>query len=447
MKKLLAILIILGFISSCSNPASNVSVSTPAATNTQIATITPRVEFTATPTTHIYHDQDCWQIKPLQDKRSPSGSLVYHNISNKKDYVYYWNIASSESFPIEIDTNLDILVDRIVSPDGKSIARLSEDGLAILSTGKIEYFPVPEGVFISGYLPNGKILLIKHRWDDKQQYSKGNDFTDTFYTLDPLTGKIEEHSVSLPMLQTTSHGYFAINYSPDLHYVIYKSNHNQSNNFNTELTLFDIEKKKIVWVGPPNVPNMVGSDSMIPGWSSDSNSLTYIYQSQDGNYSNYYSISLEGKVTPLTDFTDITVNSWGHGWVTYSEWSPDGRYLIFFSDKNPANTDKPWIYELYILDNKNKTIYKTCIPYEGMGNNSQFPDWYFDGSQFIINFTAYDYSGESEMPKVISSTDLIFDIPNKTIYELPHVDKIDNFISSFGFPPAEFLGWVAWEKP
>ncbi|MFN8414178.1 MAG: hypothetical protein U0Z26_17490 [Anaerolineales bacterium] len=57
MKKLLAILVILGFISACSNPASNVSVSTPVATNTNISTITPHAEFTATPAIQIHHDQ------------------------------------------------------------------------------------------------------------------------------------------------------------------------------------------------------------------------------------------------------------------------------------------------------------------------------------------------------------------------------------------------------
>jgi len=428
--------LVLVTISACINSESNFVASSPTAD------------------VQISHNQDCWQIKSLQDKKSPSGSLVYSSrTSSEKDSVYYWNISTSQSFPIEIDANLDILVDRIVSPDGKSIARESDKGLAILSAGKVKYSPLPDGAYLSRYLPIGEILLIKYRsenWDSKQRDKYriiGGDFTDVFYVLNPSTGNFTEHSVTLPMLQTTSHDYFAINYSPDLHYVIYKSNHKQSNNFDTELTLFDIEKNEIVWVGPPDVPNMIGSNSMIPGWNSVTNSLTYVYGDQEGTYSNYYSITLDGKATPLTDFKDVVVNSWGHGWVTYSEWSPDGRYLIFFGDKKSSEADEPGLRELYILDNKNKTVFRTCMPQKEMGYNSQFPDWYFDDSQFIINFTSYGQSGESEMPIVNSSTDLIFDIPSKTIYELPYVHKIDNFISSFGFPPAEFLGWVAWEKP
>jgi len=451
MKKRLLILIILGLVSACGNPSSNFSTPIPTAIVTKTSTSTPIIEYTATPSVQVRYDQECWQIKPLQDKKSPSGSLVYlRRTSGKKRNVYYWNIASSQSFPIEIDANLDILTGRVVSPDGKSIARWSDKGLAILSEGEVKYYSTPDGVYISRYLPDGKLMLTKHPWNHWEDFKRGVGFTDIFYLLDPSTGNITEHSVFLPMFQPARHDYIPINYSPDFRYVVYGSAYNHPidvyMSFGTEFTLFDIEKNEKVWTGPPDVPNMTGRMDMIPGWNPETNTLVYIYENQDSGYGNYYSITLDGKATPLTDFKDMFVQSWGGGYITYSELSPDGRYIIFFGDKEPYYPSKP---ELFILDNKTNILYKTCVPQEGMGRNSQSPDWYFDGSQFIINFTLYKTPSNefTPMPTVESSSDLLFDIPNKTIYKLPYVDKIDSSISSFGFPSNEFLGWVTWDIP
>ena len=449
MKKRLLILIILGLVSACANPSSNFSTPTPTTIVTRISTNTPIIEYTATPSVQVRYDQECWQIKPLQDKKSPSGSLVYlSGTSSKKSKVYYWNISSSQSFPIKIDANLDILTGRVVSPDGKSIARWSDKGLAILSEGKVKYYSPPDGVYISRYLPDGQLMLTKHPWNHWDDFKQGIGFTDIFYLLDPSTGNITEHSVFLPMFVPGRHDYVAISYSPDLHYVVYGSTFKNSGGirFSNEFTLFDVEKNEKVWTGPPNVPNMTGEIEMIPGWNPETNSLIYIYENKDGGYGNYYSITLDGKAIPLTDFKDMFVQSWGGGYITSSESSPDGRYIVFFGDKESYYSNKS---ELFIFDSKTNLLYKTCIPQEGMGRNSQSPDWYFDGSQFIINFTSYKTPSNefTPMPTIESSSDLLFDIPNKTIYKLPYVDKIDSSISSFGFPPNEFLGWVAWEIP
>ena len=120
-------------------------------------------------TTKIQHNQECWEIKPLEEKSTPSGDLVYLDISqsaDKKDNLHYWDILSNQSFSLKIDSELNILSGRVISPDGKSIARLSDNGLAIISADRVEYFQIPPKTLLNGYLPDGKIWDFKIRWKE-----------------------------------------------------------------------------------------------------------------------------------------------------------------------------------------------------------------------------------------------------------------------------------------
>ncbi len=436
---------------------SSCSVATPESTATErpstyapSATLPP-----ATPTPAATNapfsqtDFSCWPLKPLHKGSKIKGSFIYVNYDNTNNSepknVFAWDINSFRIMKINQDNSKLDLQDRgYVSPDGRNIAILLDGKLVLISQNGTQTFPLPkDGISIRAYLPDGRILMIDTQNRDSA-YTEGVGVTDIYYLLNPATGEITKHDVFLPGFQQELHHIFIIQYSPDMKYVAYKSTSTDDNKF----TLYGLEKKEVVWVGPELESNFKNGAWVAPAWQPNSKSLTNIYLDENG--SNYYSISLDGKVSPITNFHQTSVyntqsDAWWSGYAEFTNWSPNGRYLVF----SGSQKDEPFQAmgsSLYVWDNQEKMVYKPCLPNEmDRFQRQYFTNWSFDGNQFIVTLAFASPADIASSGKTLKS--YIINPADKTIYELPDDNNRGEFSTIHSEGLNQLLGWVNWEIP
>lgn len=338
-----------------------------------------------------------------------------------------------------------------VSPNGEVIAALSDKNIILISRDGAKYFPLPNSnVFIKDYLKDGRILLVDVQ-NRKDSYKENVGLTDIYYIFNPLTGETTKNSIFLPDLDTGRNGYsFTIQYSSDMKYVLYRSKHavKESKYYVDKFTLYDLIRNKAIWVGPLREANLINSPDTVLGWQPNTNNLTALYSYMDTDTQNYFSISLDGKISPLTNFdgliflgniTNPIPSEWS-GWAESPNWSPNGRYLIF---KGLQKEDKPsfgYGTFMYIWDNQEKIGYKPCLPDEREETSPTRTQWSFDGSYAIMNLT-FGGAGQYAYGK-----SYLLDLGNKIIYEMPD-DSQKGFESAYRDGYNALLGWVNWESP
>jgi hypothetical protein len=199
---------------------------------------------------------------------------------------------------------------------------------------------------------------------------------------------------------------------------------------------------------PPKDSNLllVGGD---PHWIPKTNVISAEFRDRNTDKSNYYLISIDGKILPLNDLDIAPGTSIGAAKSgSTSDWSPNGHYLVSS------------FHTTYVWDSKTKTWYKPCLPNEKEIDPSLVyqPIWSPDNSLFVA---------ELWFPMLPTSTPLggrfgpnkmyILDVVNKVIYEMPERIKPlydiaegtvqEEFPTLYKDGINSFFGWVNWEIP
>jgi hypothetical protein len=454
MKTWIRILLIIIMVAGLNGSAC--STTTPKVTATSLpslmvptTTSSPVAQSSFTSTAEFRFNPSCWLMKPLQEGNDIKGSFIYaYRATPEDNRVFAWDVSSLHEITLKVDPRLNIFEESYVSSDGSYIAKKSGKNLTLISRNDVQSFLLPnENVLIdSTHTLGGRILLVDLKSRD-DNYREGVGLTDIYYILDPASSEITKHSVFLPNLEQELHHVWVIQYSPDMKYVLYKSMSKQQE-AGVQFTLYDLEKNEVVWVGPSREFNLKNMAWTVPAWRPDSSALTNIYFSE--NESNYYSISLDGKVSQLTSFdgawlyTTQSNLSWS-GYREFPNWSPDGRYLVL-SGTLKGEKDHGMGSSLYIWDNQEKVVYKPCLLEEDKRFlDPYFPHWSFDSSHFIVTLTFASEMSAPQPGKTPKS--YILDLARKTIYELPNDNHMGEFISWEKKDFNEFLGWVNWEIP
>lgn len=449
--RFLVVLIVFAALhsSSCASITHEETIPTLPLTEVPRATNSPIASLLSTETVSTRLELSCWPIKPLHKGSEVKGSFVYVNYNNpntsNSKHIFAWDMNSFRSMMINQDNLKPNLRDRgYVSPDGRNIAIVSDRNLVLVSQNGIQTFPLPkDGILIRAYLPDGRILMIDTQNRDSA-YTEGVGFTDIYYLLNPVTGEIIKHDVFLPGFQLELHNTFIIQYSPDMKYVVYKSMSAE----NTRFTLYNLEKKEVVWVGPELESSLKNKAWTVPVWQPNAKSLTNIYLDENG--SNYYSISLDGKVSPITNFQGVSVyttqsDAWWSGYAEFANWSPNGRYLVF-SGSQKGEPYQVMGSSLYIWDNQEKAVYKPCLPNEtGRFQRQYFTNWSFDGNQFIVTLAFASQADAASSGKTPKS--YIINLADKTIYELPDDNNRGEFSTIYSDGLNQLWGWLNWEIP
>lgn len=420
---------ILFFIFMMSNSSCYNVSNVPVVTNKQSASVTPTNPITTSPS--------CWPI--TQNMESVKGSFIYKDRDNK--HAFAWDISSFHTrllrtFPDELLNSSNFSV----SPDGNIVAGLSDDNkIFFISNDQIKFFQLPDGHYsYIKYLSNEEIY-IPISDESLINYQEDKGLTDRYVIFDPAKDELTAYSVFLPNLLIASHNLVALQYSPDMRYAVYLTGYDQ---FEPQFTLFDLIRNKIVWTGPKTPVGMAADADRMPVWKPDSSTLTYSFITDQENFGNYFSISIDGDLTKLTQFEKTEMMGLNMGVLANPSWSPDGRYLMF---KVAQGSDGP--IRLFIWDDQKKTAFMPCLPDEAQIDVGYIGDWSFDGSYFFITLGYPNKNPPDGGPLYVRYNTVILDMGNKTIFELPDQDHRGEYTSLYGGSQNEFIGWVNWAIP
>lgn len=402
---------------------------TPLSKSARIENVTPTMAPATdipSPAPSFHEDLSCWPIKPLKEGEDIKGSIVFEG----DNPAFAWDISSFRTQALE--DNIDI-ASNAISSDGALVARLpfSEDRLALISSKQTKFYPLPEGKYDGvRFLSNGLIMIGGDRYDLLDNYKQGAGFTDKYYLLNPATGILTEGSVFLSGFSTGSLlDLFPIEYSPNMDYVIYKTIADNDQNY--LIVQMDMKTGNVIWSGP-----------FMPIWKPDGKTLVYLSSKEEKDtfgyfhHDNLYSISEDAKITQLTQFDRKSLSPlWGG-----LSWSPNGRYLAF-------QQTEPALSLFYIWDDQEKIAFRPCLPDE----NRAYPDyrtfWSFDNKHIFMRIAYPDLLAIPDPPESLTPkyyVDLILDMENKTILELPDDNNRGEYTSYASRVP---VGWVNWEIP
>lgn len=453
-KQILLIIILVISNSSCNTVTPTVQT-TPVRplTNALPPTILPSTLTPVAPTMSISQtDFSCWTIKPLQAGNEIKGSFIYihknpfvKNLGHQSAGLFLWNVNSFHTE--KLNTNWKVNNGSAsVSFDGNTLAMHTDNELAFITPTNVETFSFQEKtsvmpMHILGFpFEYGKKYILED--SSEIGYKEGIGFTDTYYVFDPKANKISTQKMFLPNFHM---GYWNralvrnVYYSSSMKYVLYMSTPTTDNH--TQFTLYDIEKETVVMVIPPQNSNLylLGEQAH---WLPKADVITAEFHDTTTNKDNYYFVSLDGEITPVTNFPEtIDITS-----VFLSDpsvnWSPNQRYLVSY-DIHLA---------VYIWDNQDKVLYKPCLPIETPSINQPNLDWSFDGNYFVTTFEftsseqpTPDSFGNIAIPNITKK--YIFDLANKIIYQLPESVNKEEFTNLYDDGKNDFLGWVNWATP
>ncbi len=413
---------------------------------TSIQNVTP------TPTFSFHTDLSCWQTKPLQAGNDIEGSLTLGYGSSN----FYWDISTfrANSLPFTVDIPSRIAYN---SPDGNYIPlELPENNQINLIfsdnySATLLLFPSENYRFTP--ILNGKILVepwddLLSRPDENKNYQKDVGYTDTYYIYDSKTGsQLEEHSILLPnftfFFEAGVYGK-DISYSPDGHYVLYRSKPSSENGKDV-YSLLDLRSNQVKWIVPVSKPTEGAIDEgpAAPTWKPDGSGLTYIWISDnEGKEQNFYNIALDGTVSQITRFEEVFPP--GYILAFNPQWSPDGRYMAFKVRKAPYPSED---VEIFVWDDVKKSLLNPCLVVSTpVPLNSIGIDWSFDSEHLVVRLPNWltPYSTGSAYHK----RNFILDVPVKVIYELPDDKAMREYMEITDDAFSYSIGnWLNWEIP
>jgi Tol biopolymer transport system component len=137
------------------------------------------------------------------------------------------------------------------------------------------------------------------------------------------------------------------------------------------LVLVNLENGQTLW----ELKRFSPGDRHIPIWSPDGSQVAVIsddFQDAGGTRWELYTVNRDGQATQWIDMKSKTVIH-SSLWADGPEWSPNERYIAFFSDS------------LYILDMVDRWIFDLCIPMgEWSGALQNAVIWSPDSKQILI---------------------------------------------------------------
>lgn len=466
-KHALLILVIFAAVNnSCSTVTLEKSTSVPS--NTPSATIPPVTAppvATRTPVSQI--NSSCWTVKPLQEGNDIKGSFIFihyapfvEGVGRKMESFFAWDLSSLKSKKLNLNmTAIKKSMEKqrlwstvVGSTNGDKFVMVTDNDVIFILQDSAEFIPLPEKESIDivhspSYLPAEGWFLI-NTFGSFEYGDSGIE--DTYYILNSNTKEISKHKLFLPNFDKWDMWQgLGIYFSPDMKYVLYRSTHVTRGIYGEDqFTLYNIVNNKVEWVMPPKDSNLllVGGD---PHWIPNTNVISAEFRDRNTDKSNYYLISLDGKISSLNDLDSAPGTSIGAAKSgSTSDWSLDGRYLV--SAFPPS----------YVWDNQVKTWYKPCLPDEDKSETglTYQPIWSPDNSFFVAKLwfpflpTPTPLGGRFGPNKMY-----VLDVVNKVIYEMPEsikplYDMAENPVQE-EFPTLykngsnSFIGWVNWEIP
>lgn len=462
---LVVIVVICGLGSSCNNVSGHTEA-TPTITveNSQMATLPPA---TLTPVNvniaRSNFDLSSWKIKPLQAGNDIKGSFIYISLDSffvsgsTTDSLLLLDASSMQTQKIDLNYRVHAYDGILFSSDHAKLADRSDNRIFVIDQNGVQTYSLPNDNFlIDAYLKDGRIRL-EHLWDNENGYEEGKGLALTYYIFDPTTGATQKNTAFLPNYRKGT----ALRYSLGMKYVLYRSS---AYDKEAELTLFDLEKDKVVWVGPPKDENLVyltdshpnwlpnrnilNLQSLGPAWMPNADVLTALFLDKSTGQIKYYSISTEGDISPIADFdmSDIVNGVWSEAQassvVNIPTWTPNGRYLITMGkEKDRGNS-------MYIWDSQENIVYKPCLPNETETIIPPEIIQYSDGSSFIVKLTFNSFIVPEErayMGRAFKS--YFLDPSKKIVYEIPSFNQAEGSANENDDVLKILFGWVNWEIP
>lgn len=422
MKKTLVISLLAVLLSACAAPTTIPSATVPE---------------TMTPSSAVA-DSPCWPTKSLNSENDIQGSLIFYTANDQTISPAYLDISSFKIKVIQLNREKSPH-NFLISSDKNFLADLIENNLTLISPTQNFSVDLPLGdYFIDQFLTYKKILIVQsaNRQIDSQNFKAEFGFTDVYYIYDPTTNSLTKGSVFLPKFIPSEKGFFAITYSPDMHYVLYHSSLPDGGN-KGGFTLLDLRNQEVKWNIPESNRLSGAGDKDIPFWMPDANALTYaLFSDEETRELNFYKVSLKGTITQITQLEQLLGNNYELVLPQLSQWSPDSRYLAFRAKISSLSGS-----QLLIWDNREKRLSIPCLPVDANASPLYGFDWSFDSEHVIVSLPyVKDGSPLSDGPIYYAYRKLILDVPNKVIYELPNTK-----VMSEG--QVEIIGWVNWEIP
>jgi hypothetical protein len=254
--------------------------------------------------------------------------------------------------------------DGLASSDGNWLAYSSESKLILLSSdgNKLQVSPPWRNKWIQRWLDSERILF------------ESNDRPPTFYIYNPFTNQSEIFSPRIDdryQYDREVSGWYTWKFVPDatltrMAYVRVPLD------FPPILVLVNLENNQTLW----ELKRFSPGDHLIPVWSPDNSQMAVIsddYQGVDENYRwEIFTVDRNGRAIQWLDVKAESLIGTS-GWVQGLEWSPNGRYLAFFSGS------------LYLLDTKSQQVFDFCIP---SGQWDRLPNhtitWAPDSTQLLF---------------------------------------------------------------
>jgi hypothetical protein len=394
-----------------------------------------------TPTlTPVFHSElSCWPVKPLDKGSRISGSLIAENNNG----LSYWDI-NAFSAKLIVTSSKPWLQIPFVSPKGDFLTYfVASNKLTSISQNQTVSADLPPGsYFIDESLINSQLLIVPNanRSISSENYKAGIGFSDVYYVYNQKTGELTAHSIFLPKFTPDDNNDFMIAYSPDMRYVLYHSTLPDDEK-RGGFILFDLTSQKIKWTLPESHKFTGGGDMVAPLWKPDASSLIYDWLSDDENKDqNFYAISLDGSITQITQFEQ----AFGHDYrlAFQPQWSPDMRYIAFRAGINSLDGA-----QLLIWDNKEKTLLRPCLPVDPNSSPLYPFTWSFDSEHIKVNLPYIEGTPAPDGPPSDAFREIILDIPNRVLWELPDVKNRGKYAASDPRVNYGILGWLNWEIP
>ena len=390
--------------------------------------ITPNEIFNSklTPITlegNVINNTDCWKVKQFDSEKKLSSYLLLRVGPNK--LYMLWNLDNNTFTKIDIPIeNLDLSIPIEISLDGKQIAGIldSSNQLFIYSGGKTNIYNLPDRSY-SGiqFLLNNQLLISVDKYEllKKGNYSEGIGFTDEFYLLDITSGKLSEQSQFLPGFILMPHEQTSIQYSSDLQYISYIASSTNSKN---EIWGIYLPDEELIKINGFNDTNLSIAPDMAPGWIPGTNKLSVIlWVNGDSKKANFYSLSLEGEINQITEFSESEISSPGQGFMVFPKWSADGRFILY-NKKSNIDTE----YYPYVWDSLKQEAFRLCFPDDDLSPIYSFT-WTYSPIYLLANTTIVQYEG-GEAESTVFSYEIrtfIIDVEHEILYEIPKDDILE----------------------